>query len=207
MFTGIVEEIGKVKRITKGGKSFSILIEGKKIFDDLIIGHSVCVNGVCLTATTVSKNEFTADVMVETINRSSLSNLKVGSNVNLERAMASNGRFGGHIVSGHIDGVGKISAIKKDENAIWYTIKADSSILKYIVLKGSVALDGISLTVAKVTKNDFSVSIIPHTKAETTLGFKIVGDVINIENDVVGKYIEKFVSIENSAITKDFLLS
>ena len=164
------------------------------IMDDLKLGDSVATNGVCLTVTALGKDFFQADVMHETMNRSSLGSLKPGSHVNLERAMPANGRFGGHMVSGHIDGTGKIVAVEKDDNAVWYTISADQQILRYIIEKGSIAIDGISLTVAKVTEHDFSVSIIPHTLKETILAEKKIGDIVNLENDMVGKYIEKFMT-------------
>ena len=211
MFTGIVEEIGKVQNIKKNVKSFVLTIEGNKIFEDINIGDSISVNGVCLTVTTFTNNAFTADVMYETMSRSSLGQLKNGSHVNLERAMTANGRFGGHIVSGHIDGTGKIIKIEKDDNAIWYTIAVKDNLMKYIVEKGSIAIDGISLTIAKVTVDNFSVSIIPHTVQETILSHRSVGDIVNIENDVIGKYVEKLITFEKnkkveSNITMDFLM-
>lgn len=211
MFTGIVEEKGKVKSIKKGAKSAMLSIEGNKIFEDVHLGDSIAVNGVCLTVTSYSKNVFTADVMNETLKRSSLGSLKNGSEVNLERAMAANGRFGGHIVSGHIDGTGVISDMSKDDIAIWVTISTTAEILRLIVEKGSIAIDGISLTVAKVSNTDFAVSVIPHTGANTTLLDKKVGDVVNLENDITGKYIEKLLCLSKeekkpeSRITKDFL--
>ena len=165
---------------------------------------------MCLTASEISGNTFTADVMNETFHRSSLSELKSGSHVNLERAMAADGRFGGHIVAGHVDGTGIITNIKKDDNAVWYTISADSSIMKYIIEKGSVAIDGISLTVAEVLKDSFSVSVIPHTAKETILSQKKPGDTVNLENDLVGKYVEKLLNFNHdekpkSRITREFL--
>lgn len=205
MFTGIVEEIGKVKSIKKGAKSVSLSLGGTLIFSDLKLGDSVAVNGICLTVTSIKGNVFTADVMNETLSRSSIGELKTGSNVNLERAMPANGRFGGHLVSGHIDGTGKISAIKKDDIAIWYTIKTDSNIMRYVIEKGSIAIDGISLTVANVERDNFSVSIIPHTAKETVLSEKKIGSNVNLENDIVGKYIEKFMTVPKG-ITKEFLL-
>lgn len=211
MFTGIVEEKGKVKNIKKGAKSAMLSIEGNKIFEDVHLGDSIAVNGVCLTVTSYSKNVFTADVMNETLKRSSLGSLKNGSEVNLERAMAANGRFGGHIVSGHIDGTGVISDMSKDDIAIWVTISTTAEILRLIVEKGSIAIDGISLTVARVSNTDFAVSVIPHTGANTTLLDKKVGDVVNLENDITGKYIEKLLGLSKeekkpeSRITKDFL--
>ena len=211
MFTGIVEEIGKIQNVKKHVKSSVFTIEGNKIFEDINIGDSISVNGVCLTVTTFSNNTFTADVMNETISRSSLGQLKNGSSVNLERAMSANGRFGGHIVSGHIDGIGKIIKIEKDDNAIWYTIAVKDNLMKYIVEKGSISIDGISLTIAKVTVDNFSISIIPHTVQETILSHRSVGDIVNIENDVIGKYVEKLITFEKnkkveSNITMDFLI-
>ena len=210
MFTGIIEEIGTVISIKHTSQEAKISISAKKIFSDLKLGDSVAVNGVCLTASDISGESFTADVMNETFSRSSLSELTYGSHVNLERAMAANGRFGGHIVAGHVDGTGVITNIKKDDNAIWYTIKTDSSILKYIIEKGSVAIDGISLTIANITTDSFSVSIIPHTAKETILSEKVLGDKVNLENDLIGKYVEKLLrkNEENkntSNISKDFL--
>jgi riboflavin synthase len=204
MFTGIIEEIGIVRNIKKGTKSASLIVECRKIFDDLKLGDSVSTNGVCLTVTNISNSSFSADVMNETLSKSSLGSLNIGSRVNLERAMLANGRFGGHIVSGHIDGTGKITSIKKDDIATWYTIITSPEVMHYIVEKGSIAIDGISLTVAKVTHDSFSVSIIPHTAGETTLSEKNIGSLVNLENDIFGKYIEKF-SHSNNGITREFL--
>lgn len=215
MFTGIVEEVGKIINIQRGAKSSVINIEGTIIFDDLKIGDSVALNGVCLTVSTIRNNIFTADIMSETLSRSSLSSLRQGSFVNLERAMLANGRFGGHIVSGHIDGTGTITSIKRDDNAIWYTIDAPPKLMNYIVEKGSIAIDGISLTVAVVTSSSFSVSIIPHTVKATILSTKGIGDIVNLENDIIGKYIERLLEVKNSSrleekanskITREFLL-
>lgn len=193
MFTGIIEEIGTIRSITPAAHSAQLTIQGDTIFSDLALGDSVAVNGVCLTAAALTGDTFTADVMHETMNRSSLGSLKPGSLVNLERAMAANGRFGGHIVSGHIDGTGTITQIRKDDNAIWYTIHAGSDLMRYIVEKGSVAIDGISLTVAEVTASSFCVSIIPHTAKETILGMRKTGETVNLENDIIGKYVEKLI--------------
>lgn len=193
MFTGIIEEVGTVASIKKGANSAVLTIQARTILDDVKLGDSIAVNGVCLTVTALTPSAFSADVMHETLNRSSLGKLHSGSTVNLERAMAANGRFGGHIVSGHIDGTGVISQIERDDNAVWYTIQADAGILRYIIEKGSIAIDGISLTVAKVSAKDFSVSIIPHTAANTTLAARRSGDVVNLENDCIGKYVEKLL--------------
>jgi len=195
LFTGIIEEIGVIKVIKKGTKSATLTVEGKVIFSDLKIGDSVATNGVCLTVTSFDKNRFTAEVMNETLMRSALGEIKTGNKVNLERAMLANGRFGGHIVSGHIDGIGKINLIRTDDIATWYDIKTSPNIMKYIIEKGSICIDGISLTVAKVKKDSFSVSVIPHTAKETTLMYKRIGAIVNLENDIFGKYIEKFVTL------------
>ena len=192
MFTGIIEEIGKIKRISLSGKSGSIEIGAKKILEGTKIGDSIAVNGVCLTVTKISSDSFFADVMAETLRRSSLGSLSAGSGVNLERAMAADGRFGGHIVSGHIDGTGEIYLLQKEENAIWVHIKTDAEILNLIVEKGSIAIDGISLTVASVSNSEFAVSIIPHT----ALLSKKAGEIVNLENDIIGKYLQKLLGIK-----------
>ncbi len=194
MFTGIVEELGTVKSLRRNSRESRLVIMAGKILEDVHIGDSIAVNGVCLTVVLFSEGEFTVDVMNETFMRSSLGNLRIGDEVNLERAMAAGGRFGGHIVSGHIDGTAKIKACFDDGNAKWYEILAGPELLDGIVMKGSVAIDGISLTVAKVSSQSFSVSIIPHTLDATVLRNKRPGDVVNIETDVIGKYIKKFVS-------------
>ncbi len=193
MFTGIIEAVGTVQQVMRGRDSVVVTLSRPEMFDDLHLGDSVAVNGVCLTVTTFDASSFSADVMPETLARSSLGTLRQGSRVNLERAMPALGRFGGHFVSGHIDGTGKIMRIERDDNAIWYTVQAASDLLRYVILKGSIALEGISLTVARVSKDTFSVSIIPYTASETTLSLKRVGDVVNIETDLVGKYVENFL--------------
>ena len=193
MFTGIVEEMGVLRSVRRGAHSAVLSIGAETVLSDLKIGDSVAVNGVCLTATAVDAGGFTADVMHETLNRSSLGALVPGSPVNLERAMAANGRFGGHMVAGHIDGTGTITARRQDDNAVWYTVSAAPSLLRYIVEKGSIAIDGISLTVASVEADRFSVSVIPHTAAVTVLGRKRPGDIVNLETDLIGKYVEKLL--------------
>ncbi|MCI8348503.1 MAG: riboflavin synthase [Firmicutes bacterium] len=212
MFTGIVEEIGVVEKIQKGRYSAVLTILADKVLEDSKVGDSIAVNGICLTVTSIKSGRFTADVMHETLNRSSLSNIRNGSHVNLERAMQANGRFGGHIVSGHVDGVGRVMRIRKDDTAIWYTIKADLKVMRYIVEKGSVTIDGISLTVAEASQDYFSISAIPHTVAQTVLKDRREGDAVNLETDVIGKYVEKLLSTDDpepgngkSSITKEFL--
>ncbi|WP_186566446.1 riboflavin synthase [Lawsonibacter celer] len=193
MFTGITEEIGIIRAVRRSACASVLSIGASLVLSDLRIGDSVAVNGVCLTATGKDAGGFTADVMHETLNRSSLGRLVPGSRVNLERAMAADGRFGGHIVSGHIDGTGRITARRQDGSAVWYTVEAVPTLLQYMVEKGSVAIDGVSLTIAAVTETDFSVSLIPHTAGVTILGGKRPGDVVNLETDVIGKYVEKLL--------------
>lgn len=198
IFTGIVEETGKIESVANGNKSAIITIIADKVLKGTKIGDSIAVNGVCLTVTSISGNKFTADVMAETIRRSSLGTLKHGSKVNLERAIAADGRFGGHIVSGHIDGTGVIRSLEREDNAVWVEIETPDKLLKYIVEKGSIAIDGISLTVASLTDDSFSVSVIPHTGEETTLLAKKPGDIVNLENDIVGKYVERLMNFNTS---------
>ena len=194
MFTGIIEEIGEIAGVKRGQASSRLAIRGKKIFSDLKLGDSVAVNGVCLTATSISGDIFEADVMAETLRRTNLGGFSNGTRVNLERAMAAGGRFGGHIVSGHIDGTGRVSSLVREENAVWVRIDAEDKILRYIIEKGSIAIDGISLTVAETGPGYFKVSIIPHTGEETTLLRRRPGDIVNLENDVVGKYVERLLN-------------
>lgn len=210
MFTGIIEELGTVKSLNMSGNSGSINIKAHKVLEKTQIGDSIAVNGICLTVTTLQPDGFTADVMAETVRRSSLGSAKAGDKVNLERAMSAEGRFGGHIVSGHIDGTGTIMEYRKEENAVWVTIGTSAEILELIVEKGSICIDGISLTVAAVSDSDFSVSIIPHTGEETTLLKKKPGDKVNLENDVVGKYVQKLLGLKSqekkeSTLTMDML--
>lgn len=212
MFTGIVEEVGEIRGIKKGEKSSILSIKANKVIEDVKLGHSICTNGVCLTVTNIYGNIFDADVMAETLRRSNLGELKVGSKVNLERALSAKGRFGGHIVSGHIDGVGKIVSLEKEDNAIWVTIGAKENILQYIVEKGSIAIDGISLTVAYVDDKVFKISVIPHTGKGTILLSKTIEDTVNLECDVIGKYVEKLLTFQSGkkiekkdSINEDFL--
>ncbi|MDO4793228.1 MAG: riboflavin synthase [Filifactor alocis] len=206
MFTGIVEEVGSIVSVRRGSRSSRLEIRARLIMEDIHIGDSIAVNGVCLTVTSFSSNSFMADVMHETLKCSNIAEFKSGTPVNLERAMKADGRFGGHIVSGHIDGTGVITSIDKDDNALVYTISATEEILRYIVHKGSVALDGISLTVKEVGDKKFSVSVIPHTRAQTTLETKGVLQKVNIENDCIGKYVERLLkATKSSNITREFL--
>lgn len=193
MFTGIVEEVGEVISNIRGSSKSIIMIRASKVLEGTNIGDSIAINGVCLTVVNKTVNSFVADIMDETFSRSNLGELKKGCLVNLERALTLRDRLGGHIVSGHIDGTGNIVTKVSENNAVWIEIEASSSLLRYIVLKGSIAIDGVSLTVSKVLKKSFKVSVIPHTGKETTLCLKSIGEKVNLECDIVGKYIEKFL--------------
>lgn len=191
MFTGIIEEIGTINFVQYRGNSAILSVKAKEIMSDISIGDSISVNGICLTVTAVTESGFTADVMHETLRRSSLRQAYKGCHVNLERAMAAKGRFGGHIVTGHIDGTGIVVSSARDGNAIWFTLRTNPEISRYIIEKGSIAIDGISLTVAGINGEIFHVSVIPHTYQNTVLCERRVGDLVNLENDCIGKYVEK----------------
>ncbi|HHX76966.1 MAG TPA: riboflavin synthase [Firmicutes bacterium] len=194
MFTGLVEEMGAVvKKESGGSSSFSIKIRGEMIMADLAVGDSVAVNGVCLTVTFLENNIFTVDVMPETMRKTNLYLLKPGEKVNLERSLRAGGRFGGHIVSGHIDGIGRVLSRTREGNAIVFSFSAPREIMRQTVVKGSIAIDGISLTVAAVNEESFSVGVIPHTAAVTTLGLKKPGDLVNLEGDIIAKYVWKYM--------------
>lgn len=208
LFTGIVEEVGHIIHLNRNDSGAEIKIKAKKTLVGLKIGDSVAVNGICLTVVQIEDGAFIIDVMNETIRRSSMKLIHVGSMVNLERAMLASGRFDGHIVTGHIDGIGTVSEKRNDGIAVWYTVKTSDDILKHVVKKGSVCLDGVSLTVAEVDEKNFKVSIIPHTLTETTLNSFNVGRVVNIENDIISKYVEKFLNIHSKkqSLTKEKLI-
>ena len=210
MFTGIIEEIGKVLNISSSssytdasatGKCLEI--EASKILEDIQIGDSIAVNGVCLTARSIKKHSFCADVMPETLRRSNLGSLKVGSRVNLERAMKADGRFGGHFVLGHIDTCTKLVRIKKEQNATWFFISLEEKYLRYIAEKGSLCINGVSLTVASIENNLVGVSLIPHSFSNTNLGYSCVGDMLNIECDILAKHAENEAYVLGATRTKD----
>lgn len=204
MFTGMIEETGTVRSVRRGADSAALCIAARDILPGLKIGDSVAVNGVCLTVTSLASDGFTADVMHETLRRSTLGGLVPGGRVNLERAMRADGRFGGHLVSGHIDGIGTVITVRRDGIAVWYTVSVPQKLMRGLVEKGSVSIDGISLTVAEVTAETFSVSVIPHTAACTTLSEKTSGSRVNLETDLIGKYVEKLLSARVS-LDGDFL--
>jgi riboflavin synthase len=212
MFSGIVEEMGAVQAIEKGlaGAKFSILASA--ILDDLQVGDSVSVSGACLTATKIEDQSFFVDVSTETMNCTNFGTIAVGTPLNLERAMKLNARMGGHLVTGHIDGIGTLRAREQDGNAIYLTVEASEDIMRYCVPKGSITIDGISLTINSVTAHSFSVAIIPHTAKVTTIGLKQVGDAVNLESDLIGKYVERLLRTNGTlppssapVIDKDYL--
>lgn len=210
MFTGLIEEVGSIQSITRTAISARLVIRALKVLEDVKLGDSICTNGVCLTVTDFSKSSFIVDVMAETMRRSNLGSLSTGSHVNLERALRLGDRLGGHLVSGHIDGMGTISGLENEDNAVWITVFASAELLRYVVQKGSIAIDGVSLTVAYVDDSVLKVSIIPHTKAVTTLLNKRPGEEVNLECDMLGKYIEKLMGSKEQApkhqgISFDFL--
>lgn len=213
MFTGIVEELGKIKKISHGADSARLTIEGEKVLSDVKLGDSIAVNGICLTVVVFNDRFFDVDVMAETLRKTNLEELKPGDRVNLERALQVGDRLGGHIVSGHIDGVGVITRQQREDIAVITEIKAPVEVMKYVVKKGSVAIDGISLTVVDCTNEAFQVSLIPHTAKLTTLGFKKQGDRVNLESDIIGKYVERLLgfgantgsTVSSPGLNLDFL--
>ncbi|MGG3803081.1 riboflavin synthase [Metabacillus fastidiosus] len=209
MFTGIIEEIGRIEKIESASDAIVLTIKAKKVLEDVHLGDSIAVNGVCLTVTSFTGQLFTVDVMPESIKATSLKDLTKGSPVNLERAMAANGRFGGHFVSGHVDGVGKIIKKQPVGNAVYYEIELAEELTETLILKGSITVDGVSLTIFGLEATKVVISIIPHTLSETVLGFKGAGDIVNIECDMLGKYVKKLISgkqtSKQSSISKAFL--
>lgn len=214
MFTGIIEEIGTVKQMIPGKESYRLTVSAQKVLEGTKIGDSIATNGICLTVTAIHGNSFDADVMAETVRRTNLSSLHAGSRVNLERALTLSSRLGGHIVSGHIDGTGTITSMVREDNAVWITVAAKGELLKYMIEKGSIAIDGISLTLAYVDEECFKVSVIPHTGEETILLKKKPGDTVNLECDLIGKYVEKLLGCRqetekrpmSGGITEAFLI-
>lgn len=194
MFTGLVAELGTVQNLTRQGASYHLTVAAKKVMDNLKIGDSVAVNGACLTVVQMTEDSFTADVMPETVRLTNIGQLNAGSRVNLERTLRLCDGLDGHIVSGHVEGLGTITRQRPEGIAVVVTISTEPRLLRYILPKGSIAIDGISLTVTQVTASSFSVSLIPHTAKETTLGFKKVGDKVNLETDIIGKYVERLLS-------------
>lgn len=194
MFTGIIEEVGRLRRADANGETMVLTVEASKVLEGVKIGDSIAVNGVCLTVTQFDGESFKADVMPETYRRTNLSALSPGSRLNLERAMPADGRFGGHIVQGHVDGIGRVRSRERDQNAVVFAIEPlDRTLLRHIIPKGSIAVDGISLTVVDADETCFTVSIIPHTLAQTVLADRRPGDTVNLETDIIAKYVERLV--------------
>ena len=196
MFTGLVEEMGVIVAVQRTSQSLRLSVKAKKVLETLQIGDSIAVNGACLTVVALKGQSFTADVMPETVQQTAFKELVAGTLVNLERPLAYGGRLEGHLVSGHVDGVGLISEYKADDIAYRYRIKTEPDVLRYVVAKGSIAIDGISLTVVEVDELTFSVSIIPHTAKITTLGEKRPGDKVNLETDLLARYVEKLLALK-----------
>ena len=210
MFTGIVEEVGEITGLRQTATSTVLSVHAKTVLEGTKLGDSIAVNGVCLTVVRLTGDGFDGDVMPETMRRTNLGALRPKSRVNLERAMAADGRFGGHIVAGHVDGTGTITDLSPEGNAVWVTVAAGAELLRYIVEKGSITIDGISLTVARVSEHDFCVSIIPHTQANTNLSVRQTGDIVNLETDIIGKYVEKLLQLQKAEepqnrLTMEFL--
>lgn len=209
MFTGLIEEVGVVRSLRTGAKSAEITVGASEVLGGLRVGDSVAVSGVCLTVTSLGRDSFTADVMAQTVRATNMAGLRPGARVNLERALRLGDRLGGHIVSGHIDGTGAVRGLWREDNAVWFTVAAPPEILRVVIPKGSIAMDGVSLTVAHVDDEVFGVSVIPHTRDATTLPDKQAGDVVNLECDVIGKYVEKLLAPASqqaeSGLNLDFL--
>lgn len=204
MFTGIIEEVGTVQKIARQHQALAITIQASVVLEDVKTGDSIAVNGVCLTVTAFTATSFTADVMPETFQATSLAQLSTGDGVNLERAMLNNGRFGGHIVSGHVDGTAIIARKRPLSNAVYIDLRMDATLLRYCIERGSVTIDGTSLTIFEVRNDGITVSLIPHTYAATIFSKKREGAIVNIENDVIAKYVEKLTQTK-PVLTRDFL--
>ncbi|PEA56224.1 riboflavin synthase [Bacillus pseudomycoides] len=208
MFTGIVEELGTIANMQQTGEAMKLTISAATILADVNLGDSIAVNGICLTVTSFTPTSFSVDVMPETMRATSLQSLSRGWAVNLERAMSANGRFGGHFVTGHIDGTGTIIDKKRSYNAVYYKIQLPNKLLRYCLQKGSVAIDGTSLTIFGIDESSITISLIPHTLSQSVIGTKTTGDIVNIECDMIGKYIERFITqptSKKSSITENFL--
>lgn len=208
MFTGIVEELGTIANMQQTGEAMKLTISAETILADVNLGDSIAVNGICLTVTSFTPTSFSVDVMPETMRATSLQSLSRGSTVNLERAMSANGRFGGHFVTGHIDGTGTIIDKKRSYNAVYYKIQLPNELLRYCLQKGSVAIDGTSLTIFGIDESSITISLIPHTLSQSVIGTKTTGEIVNIECDMIGKYIERFITqptSKMSSITENFL--
>lgn len=209
MFTGLIEEVGTVREIERGEASARFTIQAKQVIEDARIGDSITVNGACLTVVAQEADTVSFDTVYETLQRTALGALAIGDEVNMERSLAANGRFGGHIVQGHVDGVGTVASIREIDDSFMVYVTASQNLMRYVVRKGSIAIDGISLTVVEADDKTFSVAIIPHTWEHTNLRHRIAGDQVNLETDIIGKYVEKLTGsyasqLERSAPIADF---
>ena len=207
MFTGIVEEVGIIKNIKKNSNSLSLTISANKVLDDIKLGDSICTNGVCLTVTDFDQYSFTVDAIESTIRKTDLYNLDISSKVNLERALSLKDRLGGHIVQGHVDGIGEIANIRDEDLSKVYSIKAKENLLNKLVKQGSITISGVSLTISDLKEDYFEVSIIPHTLKETIINDLKIGDIVNLETDIIGKYIDRFLNADKSKDEKVSSLS
>lgn len=211
LFTGIIEEKGILRQVKYEGPSARLVLDAELVLEDVHIGDSIAVNGVCLTVVVFNRRQFEADIMPETLRKTNLGMLKAGDEVNLERALKAGSRLGGHIVSGHIDGVGTVKSLKKEGIATLFEVQAPEQVMKYVIPKGSIAIDGTSLTVVDCTRESFRVSLIPHTSILTVVGRKKAGDPVNLEADMMGKYVERILSFtkdrdeKESGLTMEFL--
>ncbi len=205
MFTGIIEEMGSVHALRREAGAARLTITASVVVEGTAMGDSICVNGVCLTAVELGATVFSADVAPETLAVTNLGELRVGAKVNLERALRLSARIGGHLVSGHVDGVGRIREKRREGNGWRLFFDAPAPVLRYVIKKGSIAIDGISLTVADLDRAGFSIAMIPHTASLTTLGFKTAGDSVNLEADLIGKYVERLLPGADAGVTADLL--
>jgi len=208
MFTGIVEELGRVQACSPSGNGFDLSVKCTTVLDGTQLGDSIAVNGVCLTVTTLQADSFTAGLAPETRSRTNLDKLSQGDAVNLERSVTPSTRMGGHFVQGHVDATGTIKEFRKDQDALWVSINAPEDLMRYIVTKGYITLDGTSLTVVDTGKNWFNVTLVAYTQQHIVMPNKAIGDKVNIEVDVLGKYVERLINhrlTDTSAITRDFL--
>jgi len=207
MFTGLIEEIGEILKLESDNQASTITVKANKVLKDVKIGDSIATNGACLTVVKHTADQYTVEVMAETMRKTNLNKLKTGDKVNLERALRVGDRLGGHIVSGHIDGVGTVASFQREDNAIWVTVETSKEVLKYIIYKGSITIDGISLTVASVDDKSFKVSLIPLTSGDTTLAAKKIGEEVNLECDIIGKYVEKLMGYSKPEDKKDISMN
>jgi len=201
LFTGIVEEIGKVGLIQPN----RLTVKATKVLEGMEIGASIAVNGICLTVTDFNTNSFSIGIQPETLRRTNIGQLKAGDEVNLERAVALGGRMGGHLVQGHIDDTGKITSVKQDKESILMTVSIPHPLMRYMAVKGFIAMDGLSLTITELSEDTFTVSLVNFTQLQTTIGKKKVGDIVNMEVDIIAKYVESLSKPGSNGVTFDFL--